>query len=307
MENKVNNVRCLATVGGTGAISLSINMCLNEGDSILVPEIAWGNYANICKEFNLNPIEYNPYDVDDLLNKVDEMDKVFMIINSPCENPCGCSYTYEQWKTIFDKLNSLNKEAIVLNDVAYMDYANAKDSKRYFELFNDLNSDVMVHMAYSCSKSFSYYGERLGALLVINNDIETLDSFENQCARHNRTIWSSVNNGAMINVANILNNHLDEYLKQKNESVELLKQRSSLFIEEANACGLEIYPYQEGFFVTVKVSDNNKRDQIHQTLMDNHIYTIKTNKGIRVGICAVPLNKLKGLALKIKNIISRYN
>ena len=304
LDGKVNHSRCLAVAGGTGGISLSISMCLDDGDTIYMPKIAWGNYNLIAKENNLNVINYDPYNIDSLLDAINDDKKTFIVINSPCENPCGCSFEYEDWKKLIDKVNTFKNEVIILNDAAYMDYSNNSDYKKYFELFNNTNRNVLVLIAYSCSKSFSYYGFRLGALLLINNDEELLDTLENQFAKHNRTIWSSVNNGAMINVANIINNHLDEYLKQKNESVELLRQRSKLFIDEANECGLETYPYKEGFFVTLKLENNDVRDIAHQKLIDNHIYTIKVNNGIRVGICALPLNKIKGLAKRIKEVIN---
>ncbi|MBO4358570.1 MAG: aminotransferase class I/II-fold pyridoxal phosphate-dependent enzyme [Erysipelotrichaceae bacterium] len=55
LEDRVTNHNaCLATPGGTGAISTAIRMTLEEGDTIIYPEIAWGNYKVICNENNLN-------------------------------------------------------------------------------------------------------------------------------------------------------------------------------------------------------------------------------------------------------------
>ena len=54
--------------------------------------------------------------------------------------------------------------------------------------------------------------------------------------------------------------------------------------------------------MTIKYSDNDIRDKVHEKLIENHIYCIKMNKGIRVGICSAPLNKIKGLAFKIKSV-----
>ena len=301
LENRVKHVRSIATTGGTGAISLAVAMCLNEGDTIYLPEIAWGNYALIAKEFNLKVVNYDPYNIDSLINKIDG--KAFIVINSPCENPCGCSYSVEEWKKLFNKLKTIKEDIVVLNDAAYMDYSNNLNFKDYLDEVNNLNDNILFLLAYSCSKSFSYYGQRIGALMLINKDEELLDTLENQFSKHNRTIWSSANNGAMNNVTNILNNHLEEYRKQKDESIALLKQRSDIFVLEANECGLNYYPYTEGFFITLKFDDNKVRDEAHQKLMNEHIYTIKVNKGIRIGICAIPVSKIKGLAKKIHDIV----
>jgi len=304
IENRINSFASIATAGGTGAISLAINLCLNSGDTILMPEIAWGNYSLMAKEFELKVINYDPFNVDDLIEKAKGLEKIFVVINSPCSNPCGLSYSYQEWQKIINGLESLNKELIILNDIAYIDYAVNKDYKKYFELFNDVKDTTLVFMAYSCSKAFSYYGQRLGSLIIVYKDKEYLDYLINQSARRNRSTYSSVNNAAMINIANVLNTDYDSYLKEKNDSVKLLQERANLFIEEAKKCGLEVYPYSEGFFVTIKMADNKQRDDAHSKLIENHIYTIKVNKGIRVGICSVNLKNIKGLANKIKQIVA---
>jgi len=293
----------MATPGGTGAIFTSMHMCLNENDTILYPEIAWGNYKVMSEEMNLKPLTYDVYDLNDLFTKIDQIEgKVFLIVNSPCGNPLGNAYTFEEWKQIIDKLNSLNKEAVLLCDIAYIDYASG-DPKAFFELFNELSDDLLVLIAASCSKSFSYYGQRLGLLIAIHNDKEYLDHFINLCSRTARSVWSNLNNSAMINIASILKQHKDEYHEELNAAKAMLKKRVDLFALQARQCGLELYRFSDGFFVTVKMQDNQSRDAFHQRLIDHHIYTIKVNKGIRIGLCSVPLNQVDGLALKIKELM----
>ena len=82
----------------------------------------------------------------------------------------------------------------------------------------------------------------------------------------------------------------------------MLKQRTDLFIRQAKDCGLELYQSADGFFVTIRVKDNEERDRIHERLVDHHIYTIKVNEGIRVGLCSTPLRIVDGLAEKIKEL-----
>ena len=300
LEDKVEG-KAVATAGGTGAISLALDICLEKGETVILPDVSWGNYRQMIKERNLEALTYDIYNLNDLLEKIKSKDRVFVIINSPCENPCGHSYSYKEWEEILSTLNS-KEEAILLNDVAYIDYAYDEKYKDYFKLFNNLNKNVLVLIAYSCSKTFSYYGQRLGALIVINKDKEFVDLFINQCGKHIRAEYSSCNNAAMIAVNDVLNNHLDSFLKEKNYYKDLLKQRSELFIKESKENDIDLYPYNEGFFVTIKYSDNDIRDKVHEKLIENHIYCIKMNKGIRVGICSAPLDKIKGLAFKIKSV-----
>ena len=37
--------------------------------------------------------------------------------------------------------------------------------------------------------------------------------------------------------------------------------------------------------------------------MDNNIFTVQVDKGIRVAMCSLPVNKAKGLAQKMKTIL----
>ena len=298
-----NNYDGIATPGGTGAIYTAIKTCLNDNDTIIYPKISWGNYKVIADENNLNVLTYDAYDMNDLFDKIDSVEgKVFVVVNSPCENPLGLSYSYEEWKMIVDKLNSLNKEAVLLCDIAYIDYANG-DNKGFMRLFNELSDDVLVLIAASCSKAFSYYGQRLGALIAINNDKEFIEHYTNLCSRLARATWSNLNNAAMLNIADVLDNHYDEYKKELEDAKQMLKKRVNLFIRQAEECGLELYRFNDGFFVTLKMKDNETRDQYHQKLIDNHIYTIKVNTGIRLGLCSVPYDTVDGLAKKLKDLM----
>lgn len=302
LEDRVtNNYRAMASAGGTGAIYIAIKSCLEQGDTIIIPEIAWGNYKTIAQELNLNVINYDIYNLDSLFSAIDSInDKVFIVINSPSHNPCGHAYTYEDFEKIINKINSINKEVILLIDIAYIDYT-PNNPKEIFKVFNNINDNVLITISYSCSKSFSYYGKRLGAFIAINNDNEFLDSYINYCARIARTTWSNCNNGAMLNIVSLLKNHYEEYIKERNDSLLMLEKRANLFISQAKDNDLAIYPYTSGFFITLKLN-NEDRDKLHEALINNHIYTVKVNKGIRIGICALSLAKIDGLAKKIKAI-----
>ena len=82
----------------------------------------------------------------------------------------------------------------------------------------------------------------------------------------------------------------------------MLKARAELFLLEAKEVGLEHYPYDEGFFITLKMEDNRMRDEIHQRLLDQAIFSIKCQKGIRLAICSMSLVSIAGLAKKIKEV-----
>ncbi len=106
----------------------------------------------------------------------------------------------------------------------------------------------------------------------------------------------------MATFVDVLDNHKADYDKERLHYVNLLKERGDIFVKEANEVGLKHYPYKEGFFVTLSM-DNETRDKFHEALMENNIFTVKVNLGIRVAICSLSVEKTKGLAKKMKDIL----
>ena len=169
--------------------------------------------------------------------------------------------------------------------------------------FNAFTDNVMAVIAFSCSKSLTSYGLRCGASIVLAQKEEDVREAEIVLEKTARSIWSNVPNAAMDNFTWVVTEAKEPYLEEKEKYIDLLKQRSDIFLAEARACGLPIYPYKEGFFITVIVDDNKRVERIHEELMRRHIYTVTVNKGIRVAICSLPIRKVTGLAKRIKEVL----
>lgn len=308
--------KIIATPGGTGAISSTIANLANKGETILVPSIAWSSYFLMAKEFGLKAKTYplfvnNTFDLSSLkeiiLDTLNLQDQVILIINDPCHNPTGYSLSFNEWKELVMFLNTLpcNKRVVLLNDVAYIDYSyDLEGCKKYIELFNELNPNILTIISYSCSKSFTSYGLRLGCAIIMSNEESIVNKVFEAYEKTARSMWSNVNNGAMVSVSSIIENNLNSYLDEKDKYINLLKQRSEIIIKEAKEANLECYPYVEGFFITLKVK-NELIDKYHEELMNNNIFTVKVDHGIRIAVCSLPLNKCYGLAKKLKNILNK--
>ena len=106
----------------------------------------------------------------------------------------------------------------------------------------------------------------------------------------------------MENFVRVTTSGYTEFMREKDSYIQLLKQRSDILVEEAKACNLPIYPYKEGFFVTLKMPNNEIREKYHQALIKNNIFTVQVNKGIRVAICSISVEKVKGLAKRLKDV-----
>lgn len=313
------NDRVVATAGGTGAISITIANMLTDGETLLIPNIGWPSYSIIAKENNLNAQTYemfdeeNNFNLKDLKNKIIEslnkQNKAVVIINSPLHNPTGYSLSDDEWRELVRFINEdcLNKEVVLLNDIAYIDYSFDLDNvKNYFTILDNLNSNCLLVIAYSCSKAFTSYGMRLGAAIVLHKEEEVLEKVFNVYNKSCRSYWSNCNNSCMTAISNLLNDNLHQFVEEKQKHVDNLKERGRIVSEEAKEIGLDIYPFKEGFFITLKI-DNSIRDKYHEELMKNNIFTVKVNNGIRIAICSLPIRRCYGLAKRLKEILDKVN
>ena len=306
----------IATPGGTGAVAMTIQECLDPGQTVVLPEIAWGSYNLMAQMNNLEVAKYSPFDGDrfnmDSFREVctktmEKQDKLVVVINDPCHNPTGYSMTREEWEEVIAFLNGCSKKCpvVLLNDIAYIDFAfGQKEAKKYFSVFDDISDNMAVVVAFSLSKSMTSYGMRCGAAILMAKNPEIVNQLKTVFEKDARATWSNVNNGAMAMFVDVLDNRLEDYDAERQKYVALLKERSEIFRNEADAAGLAYYPYREGFFVTLSM-DNDLRDRYHEALMENNIFTVKVNKGIRVAICSMPVSKVKGLAGHMKEILDK--
>ena len=305
----------IATPGGTGAVAITLQEILDEGETVILPEIAWGSYKLMATMDNLNVKSYALFEGDHFnLTSLKEtcrevmktQKKLLLVINDPCHNPTGYSMSIEEWKEVVEFLNECSREVpvVLLNDIAYIDFSyDLEHCRDYIKTFNGFTENVMAVIAFSCSKALTSYGLRCGAAILMAQTEAAVRDVEIVFEKAARATWSNIPNAAMENFTYVTTTNYDAYMKEKAMYVDLLKQRSEIFTSEADACGLVYYPYKEGIFVTVKIEDNDLRDTFHELLMKQHIYTVKVNKGIRVAVCSLSTEKCKGLAKRMKDIL----
>ena len=84
-----------------------------------------------------------------------------------------------------------------------------------------------------------------------------------------------------------------------------LVKRAETFITEANAVDLPICPYQAGFFITVPTKDVQEAQEIAAIMREDDIFVVPLGAGLRVAICAIPEEKITGMAAKFKEAFKR--
>lgn len=308
--------KVIATPGGSGAVSTTFNTILDQNETVILPEIAWGSYKLMAQQNCLNTAVYSMFEEDHFnLSSFKEVctqvlnaqKKLLVVINDPCHNPTGYTMTHEEWKEVIDFLNECSKTGpvILLNDIAYMDYSyNLNEVRSYFDCFEALSENVLLIVAFSISKTCTSYGLRCGSAILCGKDPEKVREVEIVFEKAARATWSNIPNAAMDNFTWVTTENLDNFLAEKQPYIDLMKQRSDIFLKEAKEHNLSVYPYKEGFFITLQI-ENELKQKYHEALMKEHIYTVQVNQGIRVAICSLPVDKCYGLAKKMKDILNR--
>ncbi len=305
----------IATPGGTGALSSTIKNSLMPGQKVIYPDIGWGPYVTIAKEHRVAIESYQlfseagGFNLDSFQETCErvmkEQGKVLAFINDPCQNPTGYTMTESEWDQVQSIVEKLSQSGpfILLHDIAYIDYnRKGDDYKRMFKRYETLPENVLVVIAFSVSKTLTAYGMRVGAQVLFSTNENQREKFMHACANTARGVWSTVNNGGMRVFADLaLDSTLKKsYLAEKSDFVTLLNERAAIFVSEAEAVGLPLYPYNEGFFVTIRVDRQVIKNELHLKLKTLNIFFVNVYGGLRVAICSIPKKKLYGLPGRVK-------
>lgn len=311
----------MATPGGTGALHNAFYNYLEEGDICITTDRYWGNYASLLDEIGrkletFNTFAGSHFDVEACLAKVNEVAakqrNMMLLLNTPAHNPTGFSVTDEEWKTVIEALkavaNSGKNNVILVVDVAYLDFA-GPGSREFFKLFTDLPDNFIVIVAFSMSKGYTLYGYRLGCMIGISSSKETIEEFKKANAYSSRATWSNCNRAAMLTMIEFAQNpEKQKAFKAEQEALRLsLVERAETFTKEAKEVGLEICPYQAGFFITVPTKDEAEAKEIAAIMRESDIFVVPLGAGLRVALCAIDSAQITGMAAKFKKAFERLN
>ena len=308
-------VKGLPTPGGTGALSNSFSNFLNDNDICLLPNYMWTNYKQILFEENKKYDTYNLYnengsfDLDDLkakaLNIINKNKRVMLLINDPAENPTGYSLKPYEIEKLVKMLNELSKygEVILTVDLAYLDYADSYNITRdNLSKFLDINEEVLINFCFSASKSFGLYGMRVGSQIIYTKNKVVLNKAFDSNVFSSRAKWSNTSSIGINLIIKILSDKelMGKYLKELNDSREMLKNRAILFLTECKRLNIDILPYEAGYFVSIK-SSNPK--ELYEKLRVHKLHIVPFDNLIRITLASITLDEVKRIPEILKKVI----
>ncbi|QEL65001.1 aromatic amino acid aminotransferase [Oryzomicrobium terrae] len=281
-------------IGGTGALRIGADFLkrLNPGATVYISDPSWENHRALFEAAGF-PVETYPY-YDAATRGVDFAGMKAKLLSLPagsvillhacCHNPTGADLSDAQWEEVVAACRE--KGLVPFLDMAYQGFADGIDQDAVaVRLFSA--SGLQFFVSSSFSKSFSLYGERVGALSIVTASKEESSRVLSQVKRVIRTNYSNPQiHGAAI-VATVLSS---PELRAQWES-ELAGMRDRIramrtgLVEKLAAKGVaqdfSFVVKQRGMFSYTGLS----ADQVAVLQKDFGIYAVSTGR-----ICLAALN-----------------
>lgn len=304
-------LRAVATAGGTGSLHNIVANYSKAGDSILTSDWHWSPYNSIAADMRRSVHTFSlfnhhrRFNVRNFRRKVEylleEQDSLLIILNTPAHNPTGYAMTDDDWNGVKRVLSDVPKEKRVtlFVDIAYIDFAGDEHKFRSFlPILETFPENVLPVLGWSASKTMTGYGMRCGAMVCLAPNAEIADEFVRVCEFSSRAAWSNSPKAGQAVMEKIFSDEelLAEVTRQRAEIRDLLLRRGKAFEEEAETVGLEMLPFDSGFFATIPCADAK---DVSQILEEEGIFLVPMSRGLRVSIASISEEKCRILPEKI--------
>lgn len=304
----------VTTPGGTGGLTLSFANSLDAGETILIPGLCWGPYNGIATSRGLKVVHYDMFDGDAFNMKgfkeaanaiIKEQGKFVTIVNDPCNNPTGYTMSEEELSEILDFLNDSGVPCVFIYDTAYndFDFRGTLEARQKLRLFAKCNENVLVSVVYSASKTFCVYGQRFGAQILMSKNKEAVDAYFTAANYYSRNTWSNANKG-INNMLIEFDKHpelVDDVYKEIQVVRDQLKERSELFVKEADEIGLKHSPYKGGYFLVLPCQHID--EYLEALKAEEKIYLLPSYKSVRVALCSLTMKEIHGLPARLLKVL----
>ncbi len=313
-------IRALSTSGGTGGLHHVVHNYSSPGDEVLITDWHWGAYDSIildgCRKVRtfsfLN--EDGRFDMDSfkehLTALVEKQYNTVIILNGVANNPTGYCMSDDEWGAVAqacaEAVDGKDKNVILCADVAYLDYSGEKEACRtFFKKFENLPQNVLVVVAYTLSKGFTFYGQRIGAMIGITSNEDVAQEFVDINQYSSRASWSNSNSAAMRAAASVCANpeEIKELDEERAKYYHLIEERAAIFMKEADEAGVKYVPFMSGFFITIPVEGAKAVCDILEA--EEHVFLVPLKRGIRLAVCSISKKNITGLAAKVGRAIQK--
>lgn len=282
-------------VGGTGALKIGADFLkqLLPDAVVAISDPSWENHRALFETAGFPVHNYRYYDAathdvnrSGLLEDLNALPSgSIIVLHACCHNPTGVDLSPADWKNMLDVVKA--KGHVPFLDMAYQGFGDGIDEDAAaVRLFAE--SGLTFFVSSSFSKSFSLYGERVGALSIVSESKEESARVLSQVKRVIRTNYSNPpTHGASI-VAAVLNSpelraQWEEELAEMRLRIRAMRtQMVDLLAEKAPQRDFSFVGRQRGMFSYSGLTT----EQVHRLRNEFGIYALDTGR-----ICVAALNQ----------------
>jgi aromatic-amino-acid transaminase len=171
---QAGRVATVQALGGTGGLKVGADFLkkLSPAATVLISDPSWENHRALFTNAGFTVGTYPYYDADRLGVNFPAMlaalkaaaPGTVVVLHACCHNPTGYDITPEQWDQVVEAVKSQGLVAFL--DMAYQGFGDGiTEDGAVIGQFVAAGIDFFVSTSFS--KSFSLYGERVGALSVV--------------------------------------------------------------------------------------------------------------------------------------------
>jgi aromatic-amino-acid transaminase len=198
-------------LGGTGGLRIGAEFLKTTSAQrkVLLSTPSWENHQALFSRAGFEVAGYRYYDpaahavdIEGMLADLAAAEPgTVVVLHACCHNPTGYDLSPAQWARVAEVV--VKAQLVPFLDLAYQGFASGLEVDRAaVELFAGLGIPVLV--ASSFSKSFSLYGERVGALSVVAADADEAARALSQLKVTIRTVYSNPPTHGAAVVAKVL-------------------------------------------------------------------------------------------------------
>ena len=204
---KSGRIATIQALGGTGGLKVGADFLkkLNPGAKVLISDPSWENHRALFTNAGFTVESYRYYDAAkrglDFAGMLADLnaavDGTVVVLHACCHNPTGYDITPAQWDQVIATVKA--KNLVPFLDMAYQGFGyGLKEDGAVIGKF--VAAGLLFFVATSFSKSFSLYGERVGALSVLCENKEEASRVLSQLKVVIRTNYSNppTHGGAIV-------------------------------------------------------------------------------------------------------------
>jgi aromatic-amino-acid transaminase len=284
----------IQALGGTGALKVGADFLrqLEPTAEVHISDPSWENHRALFEAAGFKVNAYPYYDAsthgikfDALIDYLKNLPaRSIIVLHACCHNPTGVDPSQAQWDKIISVI--AERDLVPFCDIAYQGFGAGiyEDAAVVRKL---VATDVDFLVSSSFSKSFSLYGERVGALTVVASSKDKSTRVLSQLKRTIRTNYSSPpTHGASI-VAMVLNT--PELRATWEEELAGMRVRIKSMRERLVALLDELIPGKDFSFIAAQNGmfsySGLTAAQVEDLQVESGIYAVSTGR-----ICVASLN-----------------